>query len=141
MGLILALVAAGGMGVYFYTSPPSSSGTSNGGASAQLNGVRVLTNQASGGYVVVQFNGTTYQAAEKGANSPTFPCPVGTDPGLCTLLRQTCGNGVGPAEEPWKNCVNCPFDVGCSGSQSCDPYTRTCTVRASACQVAVFGVA
>ena len=134
LGLTVVLVAAGGMGLYYYTSPPTAS---NAAAAGPSNGVRALT--TSNGYVAVQFNGSSYQAVAKGPNAPTFPCPVGTDPSLCALLQSTCGNGVGPGQEPWKNCSNCPFDAGCTGQQSCDPYTHQCSVLVGACQVAVYG--
>ncbi len=136
IGLTLVLVSAGGMGIYYYTSPPKVANVTAGSAS---NGVGVITDQGSNGFITVQFNGSTYQAAARGPNSPAFSCPVGTDPGVCTLLQATCGNGVGPSQEPWKNCMNCAFDAGCTGQQSCDPYTHQCSVFVGACQVAVFG--
>ena len=135
LGLTL-LVAAGGVGLYFFTSMPSNG---NVATPSGFNAVRVLTNQGSAGYMVVQYNGSSYQVAAKGGNAPSFACPVGTDPALCNLLRATCGNGVGPGQEPWKNCTNCAFDAGCTGQQSCDPYTHQCSVFVGACQVAVYG--
>jgi hypothetical protein len=136
LGLTLVLVAAGGVGLYYYTSAPN---ISNGATTSLSDGIKVLTNQGPGGYMTVQYNGSSYQVAVKGPNAPTFGCPVGTDPSLCTLLRATCGNGFGSAQEPWKNCANCAFDSGCNGQQSCDPYTHQCSVLVGACQVAVFG--
>jgi hypothetical protein len=136
IGLTLVLVAAGGIGVYYYTAPPGNPGQGPAGSS---NGIKVLTNQGPNGFITVQFNGSTYQVAAKGSNAPSFACPVGTDPSLCTLLKATCGNGVGSAQEPWKNCANCAFDSGCTGQQSCDPYTHQCSVLVGACQVAVYG--
>jgi hypothetical protein len=137
LALIIVIVAAGGLGLYYFTSPPNAA--NGGGTTTGSNGIKVLTNQGSAGTIVVQYNGSSYQAAAKGPNSPAFACPVGTDPSLCNLLKATCGNGVGPAQEPWKNCLNCAFDAGCAGQQSCDPYTHQCSVLAGACQVAVFG--
>ncbi len=136
LGLTLAVVASGATGLYYFTSPPGTPGAPTAGGS---NGVKLITNQGSSGFMTVQFNGSTYQAAVKGPNAPTFACPVGTDPALCTLLQETCGNGVGPSQEPWKNCTNCPFDAGCTGQESCDPYTHQCSVLVGACQVAVYG--
>jgi hypothetical protein len=133
-GITLVLIAAGGVGLYYYTSAPNSTGAATTGLSG---GIKVITNQE--GFITVQFNGSSYQAAVKGPNSPSFSCPVGTDPSLCTLLRATCGNGVGSSQEPWKNCANCAFDSGCTGQQSCDPYTHQCSVLVGACQVAVYG--
>jgi hypothetical protein len=135
LGLTLVLIAAGGLAVYFYTTPPNFSANVN--AATQ---VGQLTSQASGGsFITVVFNGTSYQVPAKGPNSPSFGCPVGTDPSLCNLLHQTCGNGVGAAQEPWKTCENCVFDAGCSGDMSCDPYTHQCSTPATACMVAVYG--
>ncbi len=136
LGLTLVVIAAGAGVLYYFTSPPA---TPRGEAANAPDSVKVLTNQGSSGLETVQYNGTTYQVAAKGPNAPTFACPVGTDPALCTLLQETCGNGVGPSQEPWKNCYNCAFDAGCSGQQSCDPYTRQCSVMVGACQVAVYG--
>ncbi len=136
LGLALVVIAAGAGVLYYYTSPPA---TPRGEAANAPDSVKVLTNQGSSGLETVQYNGTTYQVAAKGPNAPTFACPVGTDPALCTLLQETCGNGVGPSQEPWKNCYNCAFDAGCSGQQSCDPYTHQCSVMVGACQVAVYG--
>jgi hypothetical protein len=138
IGISLILVAAGGLGVYFYTSAPTPVG-SVATTSASNGQIRVLTNQANNGYLTVDFNGTSYQVAAKGSNAPSFSCPVGSDPSLCTLLQATCGNGIGQSQEPWKNCANCAFDAGCTGQQSCDPYTHQCSVLVGACQVAVYG--
>jgi hypothetical protein len=135
-GLSLLLIAAGGAGLYYYTSSPNNPG---GAATSASGGIRVLTNQGDSGHIKVQYNGSTYEVAAKGPNAPLFSCPVGTDPSLCTLLRATCGNGVGSAQEPWKNCANCAFDSGCTGQQSCDPYTHQCSVLVGACMVAVYG--
>jgi hypothetical protein len=136
LGLTLVLVAAGGVGLYYFTSPPDAA---NVGANGGSNGIKVITNQGSPGYITVIFNGSSYQVPAKGPNSPSFACPVGTAPALCNLLQTTCGNGVGPAQEPWKNCLSCSFDAGCTGQQSCDPYTHQCSVLVGACQVAVYG--
>lgn len=136
LGLTLVLVAAGGIGVYYYTAAPT---IDNVVTTTASNNARVISNQGLDGYIAVQFNGTSYQAAAKGPNAPSFSCPTGTDPSLCALLQATCGNGVGPSQEPWKNCANCAFDAGCSGQQSCDPYTHQCSVLVGACQVAVYG--
>jgi hypothetical protein len=132
-GVALVLIAAGGVGLYYYTSAPNNTGV------ATTSGIKIITSQGSNGFITVQFNGSSYQAVVKGPNSPSFSCPVGTDPSLCTLLRSTCGNGVGSSQEPWKNCANCAFDSGCTGQQSCDPYTHQCSVLIGACQVAVYG--
>ncbi len=142
LGLVLGMIAVGGFAVYFYTLPPSSGSVNTPpAASAGSSSVGTLiTNQASGRQSIkVEYNGTTYQVPAKGPNSPTFSCPTGTDPALCTLLQETCGNGIGPGQEPWKNCYNCIFDAGCTGNNSCDPYTHQCSSPASACMVIVYG--
>jgi hypothetical protein len=134
---VTGAIALGSLAVYFYTLPPVSA--SAGSASASSPG-QVVTNEGSSThYTTVEYNGSSYTVPAKGANSPSFACPAGTDPTLCTLLQETCGNGVGPGQEPWKNCYNCVFDAGCSGDNSCDPYTHECSSPASACMVIAGG--
>jgi len=117
--------------------PPASA---NANGSAPGTSSRLVTNQvSSGGQITVEYNGTSYLVQAKGPNSPTFACPPGTDPSLCTILQETCGNGVGSGQEPWKTCYNCIFDAGCSGDNSCDPYTHECSSPASACMVVAGG--
>jgi hypothetical protein len=70
LALIIVLVAAGGLGLYYFTSPPNAA--NGGGTTAGSNGIKVLTNQGSAGTIVVQYNGSSYQAAAKGPNSPAF---------------------------------------------------------------------
>ena len=120
LGLIIGLVAAGGLAVYYYTLPPNSLVSPNAVTRSSSAAVELVTNQGQQ-FLTVEYNGTSYQVPAKGANSPSFPCPVGTAPGLCTLLQETCGNGVGPVQEPWKTCYNCIFDAGCSGDNSLRP--------------------
>jgi hypothetical protein len=143
LGIAMGLIAGGALAVYYFTLPPNSSGSSNAAGAAQLGspgGNGIITSQGSGEQLLtVKYNGTTYQVPAKGPNSPTFSCPVGTDPATCGLLQQTCGNGVGPGQEPWKTCGNCIFDAGCTGDMSCDPYTHQCSTPATACMVAVYG--
>ncbi|MGH9920197.1 MAG: hypothetical protein ACRD6W_15190 [Nitrososphaerales archaeon] len=136
LAVALSSIVLGGLAVYFYTLPPASA--SAGGSQAASS--QVVTNQvSSGSYITVEYNGTRYQVPPKGANSPDFACPQGTDPSLCTLLQETCGNGIGSAQEPWKTCYNCVFDAGCSGDNSCDPFTHECSSPASACMVIAGG--
>lgn len=130
LAVALGSIALGGLAVYFYTLPPASA--SAGGPPADIG--QVVTN-----HITVEYNGTSYNVPTKGLNSPNFACPQGTDPSLCTLLQETCGNGVGSAQEPWKTCYNCVFDAGCAGDNSCDPYTHECSSPASACMVIAGG--
>jgi hypothetical protein len=135
LAAVLVSIAFGGLAVYYYTLPPASADGAPTGPSGQL-----VTNQASSGqYITVQYNGTSYHIPVKGQNAPSFACPPGTDPSLCTLLQETCGNGIGSTQEPWKTCYNCVFDAGCSGDNSCDPYTHSCSSPASACMVIAGG--
>lgn len=134
LAVVLVVLAVGGLVVYYYTLPLAS-GTTN-----TVTSSRLVSNQVPGQqYISVNYNGTSYQVPAKGPNSPTFPCQPGTDPSLCTILQETCGNGVGPIQEPWKTCYNCAFDAGCSGDNSCDPYTHECSSPASACQIIAGG--
>jgi hypothetical protein len=134
LGIVLGMVAVGGLAMYYYTLPPAHTGASSSGANAAANSETLQA--ASGQYITVSYNGTNYTVPAKGGNAPSFACPAGTSASLCALLRQTCGNGVGPAAEPWKTCYNCVFDAGCTGDNSCDPYTHLCSAPASACMVA-----
>lgn len=137
LAVVLASIASGGLAVYFYTLPPASANADAGSATATS---QAVTNQPSSRQLVtVEYNGTSYQVPAKGPNSPSFSCPAGTDPSLCAILQQTCGNGVGSAQEPWKSCYNCPFDAGCTGDNSCDPYTHECSSPVSACMVIAGG--
>jgi hypothetical protein len=133
LGTVITLVVVGGLAVYYFTLPPVSVPAS------AAPGSSLITNQGPGRYLTVEYNGTSYRVPPKGPNSPSFGCPPGTDPSLCTLLHETCGNGVGPIQEPWKTCYNCVFDAGCSGDNSCDPYTHECSSPASACQIIAGG--
>lgn len=135
LALVLASMVFGGLAVYFYAAPPAADAQNVPGATSSA----LVTNQPSGQVITVQFNGTSYSVPAKRPNAPSFGCPAGTDPSVCTLLRETCGNGVGSSQEPWKTCFNCPFDAGCSGDNSCDPYTHQCSSPASACMVIAGG--
>jgi hypothetical protein len=136
LAVVLGSIVFGGVAIYYYTLPPASGDAASGSTASS----QVVTNQVSSGqYITVDYNGTSYHTPAKGANSPSFACPTGTDPSLCTLLQETCGNGVGPGQEPWKTCYNCVFDAGCSGDNSCDPYTHECSSPASACMVIAGG--
>jgi hypothetical protein len=136
LAVVLCSIALGGLAVYFYTLPPAEASAQGGPTSALT---QSATNQLAGQRITVQYNGTSYSVPAKGPNSPSFRCPAGTDPSLCTLLQETCGNGVGSGQEPWKTCYNCIFDAGCSGDNSCDPYTHQCSSPASACMVIAGG--
>ena len=131
----LILGAAGGL--YYYTLPPGASNASGGkGASNGITVKQLDFGQAGRQNLTSTFNGTSYTFPAKYANAPSPGCPTGTDPNLCTILTQSCGNG---GVEPWENCYNCSFDAGCTGINTCDPYTHACAAAVSACQVAVYG--
>jgi len=139
LGLSVVVIAAGALGLYYYTLPVSQTGQVVGSSTT----VSIQQSSTLGPdgryYVTVQFNGTSYQMALKLPNAPQFSCPTGTSPALCTLLEESCGNGISGSAEPWKNCYNCAFDDGCTGQDTCDPYTHQCAALVGACQVAVYG--
>ena len=135
LAAVLVSITFGGLAVYFYTLPPASA---DGGSTATSSHL-VMNQVPSRQYITVEYNGTSYNIPARGPNAPSFACPPGTDPSVCTLLQETCGNGVGSSQEPWKTCYNCVFDAGCSGDNSCDPYTRQCSSPASACMVIAGG--
>lgn len=128
LGLFLVVVGAGALGLYYYTLPPATSGTPVSSTSTTQT-VAQSTTVGQGGreYITVQFNGSSYQLYLKMPNSPTYSCPLGTAPAVCTLLSESCGNGISGPSEPWKNCYNCAYDDGCAAQQTCDLYTHQCT--------------
>ncbi|MDG6915341.1 MAG: hypothetical protein JRM90_05165 [Nitrososphaerota archaeon] len=138
LALVLASLVFGSLAIYYYTLPPTSGGA---GVSPPGTGQVAVSASASPsqGLITVVYNGTTYHVPAKGPNAPNFSCPAGTAPSLCTILQETCGNGVGSAQEPWKTCYNCIFDAGCTGDNACDPYTHQCGSPASACQIIAGG--
>lgn len=136
IALVLSSLIFGSLALYFYTLPPTSGKA--GAPPAGGSDVAVSASQSKG-TLTISYNGTTYQVPARGPNAPTFSCPTGTSPSLCTLLQETCGNGIGSSQEPWKTCYNCVFDAGCTGDNSCDPYTHQCSAPASACQVIAGG--
>lgn len=139
LGLSVIVVAAGALGLYYYTLPPNSTGVITTGGSASTTSLQTTIGANGRSYVTVQWNGSSYPLALKLSNAPNFSCPAGTAPALCTLLQMSCGNGISGSAEPWKNCYNCNFDNGCTGQDTCDPYTHACAALVGACQVAVYG--
>lgn len=136
IALVLSSLIFGSLAIYFYTLPPSSG---NSAAPPAGGGQVAVSASQSNGLIALVYNGTTYHVPARGPNAPVFSCPAGTSPSLCALLQETCGNGIGSAQEPWKTCYNCVFDAGCTGDNSCDPYTHQCSSPASACQVIAGG--
>jgi len=139
LGISVVVIAAGALGLYYYTLPASTTGAAGGSTTTTTFSQSTTIGADGRTYVTVQFNGSTYLSAVKLANAPSFSCPTGTAPALCSLLQESCGNGVSGSAEPWKNCYNCAFDDGCTGQDTCDPYTHQCAALVGACQVAVYG--
>ena len=140
LGIAVVVIAAGALGLYYYTLPSSTTGTVGGSTTTTVIESQSSTLGADGRYyITIQFNGSNYLSAVKLDNAPSFSCPTGTAPALCALLNQSCGNGISGSAEPWKNCYNCAFDDGCTGQDTCDPYTHQCAALVGACQVAVYG--
>jgi hypothetical protein len=140
LGLSVIVVAAGALGLYYYTLPPTTTGAvTTGSGTTVTTSLQTTVGTDGRSYVTVNWNGSNYSLALKLPNAPNFSCPAGTAPALCTLLTMSCGNGVSGSAEPWKNCYNCNFDDGCTGQDTCDPYTHACAALVGACQVAVYG--
>jgi len=120
LGISVIVIAAGALGLYYYTLPPTTGQVvSTGGSGGSVTTFQQTTVGANGRtYVTVQWNGSSYQLALKLSNAPSFSCPAGTAPALCTLLQESCGNGISGSAEPWKNCYNCNFDDGCTGQNT-----------------------
>lgn len=64
-------------------------------------------------------------------NAPKYKCPGWMDPNACTILSNSCGNGVCDAQEL---CNTCQFDCGCGGAQVCNAQTGKCHSPAGVCQ-------
>jgi len=68
----------------------------------------------------------------KGPNAPAPTCPSGMSASACSLLKQTMFTGVcTPNETPFTD----PFDCGCSGATTADPYTGRCSAPSAVCQI------
>ncbi len=154
IGVLVVLVLAGAVGIYYYTLAPagtpstSTSQVTTSSNSTSQTGNSTQTGQGpSGGY---QVNGQPegawadylgyipagYTLAPHYTISPVYPCPSGMNTQQCTLFKASCGNGVC---DPNESCATCPIDCGINGQLTCDPYTGRPGAPISVCQVAGIG--
>ncbi len=135
--LAVLLVGAGGVGLYYYTTPTGGSNyqsaqpatrvsSSGGGAGNASTTTGALDTSKYLGYLP-----PGYVAAPRYANSIVFPCPAGMSPSACKIFQSTCGNGVC---DPNERCDTCPIDCGVTGQLVCDPYTGRAGAPTSVCQ-------
>ncbi|HXW36793.1 MAG TPA: hypothetical protein VEJ36_02675 [Nitrososphaerales archaeon] len=118
VGIIVLIVLAGAVGLYYLTSgdsPTASNSvvTTSGGYQVGYNPEGVWANYL--GYLP-----QGYKAAAHLPNAPTWPCPAGMSASACAQFQQTCGNGIC---DPNESCQTCPIDCAPSGDATCDPYT------------------
>jgi hypothetical protein len=139
LGVMVVLIAGGAIGLYSYTSlPKSNSGSSATSSSHTIGGVggsQDSSGQPQGtwaSYLGYLPNG--YQIPPRYSNAASFPCPAGMSSTLCTLFKQTCGNGVC---DPNERCDTCAIDCGVTGAQACDPYTGRAGSPTSVCQAII----
>jgi hypothetical protein len=155
LGILVILIAAGAVGIYYYTMAPAgtstvstSSGqiTTSTSAGSANNGTQQgpaggnCTKNASGqctnpqgawadylGYIP-----SGYVLSPHYPNAPQYPCPPGMGSTQCAQFQASCGNGVC---DPNESCQTCPIDCGVSGQLTCDPYTGRSGAPISICQV------
>ena len=158
VGALLILIAAGAVGIYYYTkapsAPPTSTTTSSIGSSTTSQSTGNSTGVGpAGGTCVLNAQGqcTTPQGAWADylgyipagyvlsphyPNAPKYPCPSGMNAQQCAVFQQSCGNGVC---DPNESCQTCAIDCGINGQLTCDPYTGRAGAPISVCQLGGAG--
>lgn len=146
VGVMAVLIAAGAIGIYFYTSAPAttftstasstnSSSSTNSQAGAPASGYQNSDGQPQGAWAnYLGYVPAGYTLAPHYPNAATYPCPPGMNAGQCTQFQAACGNGVC---DPNESCASCPIDCGVSGQLTCDPYTGRPGTPISICQMPV----
>jgi len=141
---LAVLIAAGAIGIYFYTSAPAypalptvssttsstistSQGTTPAGGWIDSNGQPQGAWAAYLGYIPAG-----YTLAPHYLGASTYPCPSGMSPDQCTQFKASCGNGVC---DPNESCATCPIDCSVAGQLTCDPYTGRAGSPISICQM------
>jgi hypothetical protein len=155
IAVVAVLVAAGAVGIYFYTAAPAgpvTTSSSSGAASSTTSQSQTNSTQSAGpssGTCVLNEQGqcsqpqgawadylgyipSGYVLAPHFVNANTYPCPSGMDSTQCNLFKASCGNGVC---DPNESCATCPIDCGVPGQLTCDPYTGRAGAPISVCQL------
>ena len=139
IAVLAVLVVGGAVGLYFYTSAPSSPNLSTSSTSSTRSGTSTTGSSSSSTQTGGQPAGSQVDGQPQGAwlaylgyipsgyvlaphfpNAATYPCPAGMDASSCKQFQASCGNGVC---DPNESCATCPIDCGVSGQLTCDPYT------------------
>jgi len=149
VSVMAVLIAAGAVGLYFYTSTPtpmltssatSSISSSAGGTSSVAtapDGYQSADGLPHGSWAnYLGYLPLGYTPAPHYPGGATYSCPPGMDAAQCKLFQASCGNGVC---DPNESCATCPFDCGVPGQLTCDPYTGRPGAPASICQAGPLG--
>jgi hypothetical protein len=148
VSVLAVLILAGAIGIYFYTSAPSTAPISTTSIVASSTSNQTGTNSSSpaSGYLdssgqpqgawadYLGYIPSGYVLAPHYLGAATYPCPSGMDPASCTQFKASCGNGVC---DPNESCQSCPIDCSIPGQLTCDPYTGRAGAPISICQLAL----
>jgi hypothetical protein len=143
ISVMAVLIAAGAIGIYFYTAPVTNTFTST--ASTTTTGTVTTTSvsvvggsqgadgQPLGAWAAyLGYIPSGYVVAPHYPNAATYPCPSGMSPDQCKQFQTSCGNG---ACDPNESCATCPIDCSVAGQLTCDPYTGRAGSPISICQM------
>ena len=145
VSVMAVLIAAGAIGIYFYTSPVTNSFTSS--LSSTTSGsttTTATTTPGAGGSqgtdgqplgawaAYLGYIPSGYVVAPHYPNAATYPCPSGMSPDQCKQFQTSCGNGVC---DPNESCASCSIDCSVAGQLTCDPYTGRAGSPISICQM------
>jgi hypothetical protein len=136
------LLYGNGMGSPRSVSTPNSVGTTQVAASSSAQNTGVLSPALINEYYCAKPAINTglfcdqlppgFQIPGRSPNAPSVHCPSGMSASACNLLKQTMYTGVcTPNETPFTD----PFDCGCSGATTADPYTGRCSAPSAVCQI------
>jgi hypothetical protein len=138
------LIAAGAIGIYFYTSAPPYTSTPISSSTTSSIITFSQTTTPPGGWIdskgqpqgawaaYLGYIPAGYTLAPHYLGASTYPCPSGMSPDQCTQFKASCGNGVC---DPNESCSTCPIDCSVAGQLTCDPYTGRAGSPISICQM------
>ena len=136
VGVLAVLIAAGAVGIYFYTAAPGtlptlSTTTASTSGAPPPSGYQDSKGQPQGSWAnYLGYVPTGYVLAPHYPNANVYPCPSGMDATQCANFKASCGNGVC---DPNESCATCPLDCGVPGQLTCDPYTGRAGGPVSVC--------
>jgi len=143
ISVMAVLIAAGAIGIYFYTAPVTNKFTSTASTTTTgsvitssvsvVGGSQGADGQPLGAWAAyLGYIPSGYVVAPHYPNAATYPCPSGMSPDQCKQFQASCGNGVC---DPNESCATCPIDCSVAGQLTCDPYTGRAGSRFSICQM------